>query len=167
MIAQDPEAVALGLGGIALDVVREIVAAVVEQVDRGREVMNDAAAGGDPEVDLAPMIGGGVAVQGRGRSVGVIVMIVAEEIEIDATVVIANIVIETDMVGLRGMVVAVGLLRGDTTMTGMVLHHPDSTVVVHHLQALVVAFLGVTSPHPIQECEGVGVHRDVMMALLV
>jgi hypothetical protein len=40
--------------------------------------MNDAAAGGDPEVDLAPMIGGGVAVQGRGRSVGVIVMIVAE-----------------------------------------------------------------------------------------
>lgn len=94
------------------------------------------------------------------------------EIEIDATVVIANIVIETDMVGLRGMVVAVGLLRGDTTMTGMVLHHPDSTVVVHHLQALVVAFLGVaflgvTSPHPIQECEGVGVHRDVMMALLV
>jgi len=90
------------------------------------------------------------------------------EIEIDATVVIANIVIETDMVGLRGMVVvAVGLLRGDTTMTGMVLHHPDSTVVVHHLQALVVAFLEVTSPHPIQECEGVGVHRDVMMALLV
>jgi hypothetical protein len=55
------------------------------------------------------------------------------EIEIDATVVIANIVIGTDMVGLRGMVVAVGLLRGDTTMTGMVLHHPDSTVVVHHL----------------------------------
>lgn len=93
-------------------------------------------------------------------------MIVAEEIEIDATVVIANIVIETDMVGLHGMVVAVGILRGDTTMTGMVLHHPDSTVV-HHLQALVVAFLGVTSPHPIQECEGVGVHRDVMMALLV
>jgi hypothetical protein len=89
------------------------------------------------------------------------------EIEIDATVVIANIVIETDMVGLRGMVVAVGLLRGDTTMTGMVLHHPDSTVVVHHLQALVVAFLGATSPHPIQECEGVGVHRDVMTALLV
>lgn len=77
MIAQDLEAVALGLGGIALDVVREIVAAVVEQVDRGREVMNDAA-GGDPEVDLAPTIGGGVAVQGRGRSVGVIVMIVAE-----------------------------------------------------------------------------------------
>lgn len=89
------------------------------------------------------------------------------EIEIDATVVIANIVIGTDLVGLRGMVVvAVGLLRGDTTMTGMVLHHPDSTVV-HHLQALVVAFLGVTSPHPIQECEGVDVHRDVMMALLV
>ena len=87
------------------------------------------------------------------------------EIEIDATVVIANIVIETDMVGLHGMV-AVGLLRGDTTMTDMDLHHPDSTVV-HHLQALVVAFLGVTSPHPIQECEGVDVHRDVMMALLV
>lgn len=78
VIAQDPEAVDLGLGGIALDVVREIVAAVVEQVDRGREVMNDAAAGGDPEVDLAPTIGGGVAVQGRGHSVGVIVMIVAE-----------------------------------------------------------------------------------------
>lgn len=79
MIAQDPEAVDLGLGGIALVVVRGIpVAAVVEQVDRGREVMNDAAAGGDPEVDLAPTIGGGVAVQGRGRSVVVIVMIVAE-----------------------------------------------------------------------------------------
>lgn len=89
------------------------------------------------------------------------------EIEIDATVVIANIVIETDMVGLHGMVVvAVAHRQGDTTMTGMVLHHPDSTVV-HHLQALVVAFLGVTFPHPIQECEGVGVHRDVMMALLV
>lgn len=78
MIDQDPEAVDLGLGGIALDVVRGIVAAVVEQVGRGREVMNDAAAGGDPEVDLAPTIEGGVAVQGRGRSVGVIVMIVAE-----------------------------------------------------------------------------------------
>lgn len=87
------------------------------------------------------------------------------EIEIDATVVIANIEIETDMVGLPGMV-AVAHRQGDTTMTDMVLHHPDSTVV-HHLQALVVAFLGVTSPHPIQECEGVGVHRDVMMALLV
>ncbi len=47
-------------------------------VDRGREVVN-VAPGGDRGVDLVPMIGGGVEVQGPGRIAVVGAMIAAAE----------------------------------------------------------------------------------------
>ena len=82
---------------------------------------------------------------------------------------IAIIVTETDMMGLHMAEVVDLLLEEAATMIGMVLHHPDSSVV--HLQVMVVVVVAfpvaVTSHHPIQEIDGVDVPQDVMMVLQV